>query len=180
MPPPVLHSKSFKFFSSIFCSSPNLASVGICTMAMATPVHIFVCIEGSEAAKVRKVMMLLGCYSLVKVSVVCAYTLLVWRIHSDHSLKFHFLQKICMSSARQFCVLCGHNWRNGWLSISFSLDSYRMSHVNIKGHFWVLFWKTLVKCIYISVHLCEIRMLQVFVCFQFEFAVSYQLPDGGH
>jgi len=41
---------------------------------MATRVHIFVCIEGSEAAKVPKVMMLLGCYSLVKVSVVCAYT----------------------------------------------------------------------------------------------------------
>lgn len=61
-------------------------------MAMATQVHIFVCIEGSEAAKVPKVIMLLGCYSLVKVSVACAYTLLVWRIHSDHSLKFHFLQ----------------------------------------------------------------------------------------
>jgi hypothetical protein len=36
----------------------------------------------------------------------------------------------------------------------------------------VLFWKTLVKCIYISAHLCEIRMLQVFVCFQFELAIK--------
>jgi hypothetical protein len=88
-----------------------------------------------------------------------------------NSIFYKFLHVI--SSARQFCVLCGHNWRNGWLSISFSLDSYLMSHVNIKEHFWVLFWKTLVKCIYISVHLCEIRMLQVFVCFQFELAISY-------
>jgi hypothetical protein len=105
-------------------------------MAMATRVHIFVCIEGSEAAKVPKVMMLLGCYSLVKVSVVCADTLLVWRIHSDHRFEIPFSTNFCMSSARQFCVLCGHNSRNGWwLSISFSLDSYLMSHVKHKGAF---------------------------------------------